>query len=254
MEGYFLIHRQALDGWLWALPLPQFRVALTILAKANWKDGSTWSGGEQVKVARGQLMTSLPKLAEAAGVSIQTVRTSITNLKKADFLTDQSTDRYRLITVTNYERYQDPAGLPNRPSNSSLTAQQQPSNSPATAIETSKQVSRQSRKQNTFDFDAVYQSYPRKQGKAKGMSAIRKLVTTPEEYDALRKAVEKMAEGWRGQNTTYCPIWSTFINQRRWLDDDLPLPSVDPGKPAARPVPSFEPTLDELFERMKAKK
>lgn len=104
------------------------------------------------------------------------------------------------------------------------------------------------------DFERVYEIYPRKQGKKAGMAKVRKLVTTAEDYDALRNAVDQMAKAWRGQETTYCPQWSTFVSQERWRDDQPPLPSVDPGRPVARPVPGFEPTLDELLERMEGKK
>jgi hypothetical protein len=97
------------------------------------------------------------------------------------------------------------------------------------------------------DFERVYEIYPRKQGKKTGMAKVQRMVTTREDYDALRRAVEKMAKGWRGQDTTYCPHWSSFVSQERWRDDDLPMPSVDQGRPAARPVPSFEPTFDELM-------
>jgi hypothetical protein len=247
LVGYFLVHRRALESWLWQLPAPQFKVAFTILAMANWKEGKTFSGGEVVVVERGQLMTSLATLKEKSGESTRTIRTTITNLSKAGFLTNQSTKRFRLITVVNYETYQNPAGATDKVTDSPATKQRQSSDNPPTTIEASKQVNRQSSKQSLFDFDAVYQAYPRKQGKKTGMAKVQRMVTTREDYDALRRAVEKMAKGWRGQDTTYCPHWSSFVSQERWRDDDLPMPSVDQCRPAARPVPSFEPTFDELM-------
>lgn len=131
--GYFKLQR---DGWLWDLPAPQFKVAITILSMANWKDGKTVSGGELVEVKRGQLMTSLPALARKSQCSVQCVRTTLGKLKQFSFLTEESTKRYRLITITNYSKYQDrreheqheEQQSDQQSSNSSLTVQQQSSN------------------------------------------------------------------------------------------------------------------------------
>lgn len=105
--GWVALNREILDSYLWTLPPPQRVVAITILVSANWKRGETFSGGERVVIERGQLMTSLPSLAKLCRIkSIQTIRTGLLNLKKAQFLTWTSTAHYRVITITNYERYQ----------------------------------------------------------------------------------------------------------------------------------------------------
>lgn len=95
-----------MDSWLWDLPDGQFKVAITLLMMANWKEGSTFSRGKLVKVARGQVMTSLPKLAERSKVSIKTVRTSLKNLQSAEFLADEAAGGYRIITILNYDENQ----------------------------------------------------------------------------------------------------------------------------------------------------
>lgn len=105
--GAIWIHRKALESWLWELPAPQFKVAMTILLKANWKPGSGFNGGEAIRIDRGELLTSLEKLAAATKTeSVRTCRTTIHNCEKADFLTRREARKGQVICVTNYDSYQ----------------------------------------------------------------------------------------------------------------------------------------------------
>jgi hypothetical protein len=81
-----------------------------------------------------------------------------------------------------------------------------------------------------FNFDAVYQLYPRKQGKAEGMKAVRAKVKTEADFQLLGTFVERMDRDWRGADTSKCPYWSTFVNQERWRDDE-PLQPQKPDGP-----------------------
>jgi hypothetical protein len=104
-RDFITLQRRVVDSWLWDLPAAQTKVGLTLMLLANWKEGTTFSGG-LVIVKRGQIMTSLDSLAGRSKVSKQTVRTALRNMEKAGFLTNQSTNRYRLITILNYDREQ----------------------------------------------------------------------------------------------------------------------------------------------------
>jgi hypothetical protein len=119
---------------------------MTILAMANWREGKTFSGGEVVEVDRGQLMTSLASLQERSGESTRTIRTTIANLEKAGFLTNKSTKRFRLISIVNYETYQNPAGATDKATDNPATKHRQSTDNPATMIEEGKKVRRQKRK------------------------------------------------------------------------------------------------------------
>lgn len=77
-------------------------VFLYLLIKANVKAGEFGS----IHVLRGQLVTSYTKIAEDLNISIQQVRTSINHLKSTGEITVSTTNRYSIITVVNYSRYQ----------------------------------------------------------------------------------------------------------------------------------------------------
>jgi hypothetical protein len=89
-----------------------------------------------------------------------------------------------------------------------------------------------------FNFDAVYQLYPRKQGKAEGMKAVRAKVKTEADFQLLGTFVARMDRDWRGADTSKCPYWSTFVNQERWRDDE----PLQPQKPDGRSTtPASDP-------------
>lgn len=83
-------------------------VMIQCLILANHEE-KEWEWGSQVfKCKPGQFITSLESLREscAQDVSIQMIRTTIQKLEKWDFLANKSTKTGRLITVKNWELYQ----------------------------------------------------------------------------------------------------------------------------------------------------
>lgn len=69
-----------------------------------------------------------------------------------------------------------------------------------------------------FDFDRIYQQYPRKLGKKQGMLVCRRQITTQAKYDALQTALNNYkAEIERlGTKPEYIKHFSTFMNN--WED------------------------------------
>lgn len=100
-EGYIKLHRQILE-WGWYSDINTFRLFLHLLLKANYKD-LVFEGH---KILRGQLVTSLVKLSSQTGLSVRQVRVSLDKLKLTGEVTDNATNKYRVITVVNYDLYQ----------------------------------------------------------------------------------------------------------------------------------------------------
>jgi hypothetical protein len=74
-----------------------------------------------------------------------------------------------------------------------------------------------------FDFRAVYQAYPRKLGKAKGLAKAAKDVKTDADYQALVGAVGRFVEHHRSAGTEekFIPHFSTFMSEwRDWTEPD----------------------------------
>lgn len=59
------------------------------------------------KLARGQFITSQPSLARNWGWSIQNVRSLLKNLKLTDAITYETDHQVTVVTIVNYNKYQD---------------------------------------------------------------------------------------------------------------------------------------------------
>jgi len=107
--GFFLVARKIVYSSLNFTRPEDFKLAILLLALANWKDGKWYDEREkrEITIKRGQHLTSRAKLSEVTRLSQKTVRTSLNRLKRAGFLAKVSGRGYTLITVCKYERYQN---------------------------------------------------------------------------------------------------------------------------------------------------
>jgi hypothetical protein len=113
-------------------------------------DAKEWEWkGEKFKILPGQTITSLENLATKAGVSIQNVRSALKRFEKLEFLTNESTKTGRLITVLNWELYQEEFETPNKATNKDLTKTQQRPNKDLT---TNKNDKNDKNEKNEFVF------------------------------------------------------------------------------------------------------
>ena len=135
-NGYIRLHRQILKWEWWSNP-NTFRLFLYLLLKANYCDLRF----EGKVIHRGQLITSLPKLAKETSLSIQQVRTSLLKLISTGEITDSSTRHYRIITIVKYDEYQ----TDNRQDNRQSTDNQQTDNRQVTV---SKEIKKDNKDKN----------------------------------------------------------------------------------------------------------
>ena len=109
MSGWICLHRKFLS-WEWYSDLNTKSLFIHLLIKANFED-KKWQG---VEIKRGQFLTGRKVLAKETGLSEQQVRTALERLKSTNEITIKSTSRYSIITLNNYNTYQDeqPANQP----------------------------------------------------------------------------------------------------------------------------------------------
>lgn len=102
MEGWITLHRKFLS-WEWFDKPEMVQLFIWLLLNANYTD-KKWQG--QV-IKRGQILTTTPKIMEALRLSEQQARTCIGRLKSTGEITCKSTNKYTIITICNYDRYQN---------------------------------------------------------------------------------------------------------------------------------------------------
>ena len=161
--GYFKLWRELMTKPIWLESTPEQKVILiTLLSMANFGEKEWEWQGKGYKAKRGQFVTSLPSIAKNAGINItiQNVRTALKRFEKYGFLTDQSTNRNRLITIVNWELYQQN----DNELTGNLTGSQQAPNRHLTAREEGKE-GKERKNIYTTDFETFYSEYPRPEDK-----------------------------------------------------------------------------------------
>ena len=123
MNGFIKLYRSLLD-WDWIAEPNTLSVFIQLLLRARFVNGH-WKG---VSIESGQLITSLKSLSSATGLSIQSVRTSLKHLESTGEITVKVTNKYRIITVTNWGKYQTISPSATNKSTDYLTDSQQVAN------------------------------------------------------------------------------------------------------------------------------
>jgi len=102
LNGYIKIHRKLLD-WGWYTDNVVKIVFFHLMLTANFKE-QQWRGRT---ILRGQLITSTAHLAAELGLSVQQVRTALKKLNSTGEITSETTNKYTLITIENWDKYQN---------------------------------------------------------------------------------------------------------------------------------------------------
>lgn len=101
MEGWISLHRKFL-GWEWFDKPEMVQMFIWLLLNANYTD-KKW---RSIEVKRGQLIVTSPMIQEALNLSEQRTKTCIQRLKSTGEITTKSTNKYTIVTICNYDRYQ----------------------------------------------------------------------------------------------------------------------------------------------------
>ena len=108
-KGYILLHRKIWDNpvlvtgerfdhmsaWLW------------LITHANYTEKSVMIRGNLYKIQRGQVFTSVRKLADVWGWDKETVCRTLNLLEREEMIYKTRTPNGTLITIRNFLKYQD---------------------------------------------------------------------------------------------------------------------------------------------------
>jgi len=104
-QGWVCVHRQLLDNPIFKND-KIFRVFMFCLLRAQHTAGDQLVGDSVVYLDAGQLATGRISISDKTGLSQQSVRTAISKLEKLGILTIKPTTKYSVITMTNWDKYQ----------------------------------------------------------------------------------------------------------------------------------------------------
>lgn len=101
-EGWVCFYRKITE-WEWYSTPNMLHLFFHMIVSANHKDGK-WKG---VDIKRGQLATGRKALSAAIGVSEQSIRTCLARLERTGEITQKPTSKFSIITICNYDDYQE---------------------------------------------------------------------------------------------------------------------------------------------------
>jgi len=89
--------------WRWWQNRNTLQVFLWLLLEANVSDHAF----ENEIIHRGEVATSLKSISKSTGLTIMEVRTALKHLKLTGEVTCRTSNRYQVISIVNYNTYQD---------------------------------------------------------------------------------------------------------------------------------------------------
>jgi hypothetical protein len=265
--GAIWLHRKALDSavfqddWLW-------RLWSWCMMMANWKTGHTRDG---IEIPPGSFMTSGDRAAEALSVDRSKLRRGLAKLQKLGNIVVNSTNSYTIITICNWESYQngdlnDRPTPDQRPTDGQPTPDQRP-----TTIEqgnngtTSQQNERPSGKRTAHVYHPTFlpfwEGWPehRREKKKRAFEAWKRAarrVMTEKGFEDKQEAIKFLYDEMVAYRETekgkgrFCVQPATWLNGSCWDDSALSQTRGDDGE-VARPKQEKLPTFEELRDRCK---
>lgn len=108
-KGWIKTYRKLQDCWIWLdkEPFDRRSAWIDLLLTANHSDKKILFNGELITVKRGQILTSIRKLSEKWKWSYEKC-TRFLKILESDGMLHKQSDNFRtLLTIVNYEVYQD---------------------------------------------------------------------------------------------------------------------------------------------------
>lgn len=110
--------------WEWFTIPEMVQIFIYLLANAAYKDTS-YQGRT---IRRGQLITSVENIRSDTRLSTQQIRTCLKRLESTNEITRKSTNKFSVITICNYDKYQADKEDEQQPNNNPITNEQQSNN------------------------------------------------------------------------------------------------------------------------------
>lgn len=226
MDGWIKLWRKLLESDMYInLNAKQRDILIQCLLLANHKQRD-WTWGKNIFHCNpGQFVTSLDSLRKRCSkdISIRNIRTALKELEKWYFLTNKTTKTGRLITICNWETYQNAETALNKDNDKQVTKKRQTGDKQVT---TNKNVKKEKNVKNKHSelfsgkkyFEKIWERYPFKDGKKAALMHYQASVKTSGDYNRINIALNNYLESKhvkRGYIKSG-PTW--FENWEDWVD------------------------------------
>jgi len=124
MQGWIKVHRKIQDNAISKSP-EYFALWIHLLLLANHKKSEFIFNGIKIALESGQFVTGRKKLAEISGVQESKIERILNYLKSEQQIEQQTNNKFRLITIINWDDYQEVEQQTEQPVNNKRTTTEQ---------------------------------------------------------------------------------------------------------------------------------
>ena len=237
MDGWLKLYRSILDSAVFQ-DAEILKVWIWLLCNVAFEQHDTICYGKVITIKPGQIATGRKKIAQCTDLNENKVYRALTTLKSLGNIEIKATNKYSIITVVNWDKYQDEnvkRTSSEQQNNSRTTTDEQQNNSKPTQHKNGKNGKKEKNIYICSFFQSVWDEYPKKLGKNKvTKSAMKQLEEAGEDtvMEAVRRYEKKKKR--EGTDEKYIMHGSTFFNGA-WKDylESSEL-SEEPQKPKRR--------------------
>ena len=227
MDGWLKLYRSILDSAVFQ-DAEVLKVWIWLLCNVAFEQHDTICYGKVIHLKPGQIATGRKKIAQCTDLNETKVYRALTALKSLGNIEIKATNKYSIITVVNWDKYQDENGkrtANEQQTNSKTTTEEQQDNSKRTQHKNGKNVKKEKNIYICSFFQFVWDEYPKKLGKNKVTKAAMEQMEEAGE-DAVMAAVRRYVEKIKrdGTDEKYIMHGSTFFNGawRDYVVEDKP--------------------------------
>lgn len=217
-QGWIAVHRKILENpactkdsdhaWLW----------IVMLLKANHDDNFFIWNGKKVTCKRGQFLTSRKSLAKESGIQESKIERILKCFKSDQQIEQQNMYTNRLITIKNYDKYQQVEQQNERQMNSKRTASEQQVNTNNNENNENKK-----KKQTKKKPAMVKKAYGEFENVELSDSEYKKLLDKFGE-DGTHSRIENLSLGIESKGYKYSSHYATILNWERRREEKNPKP------------------------------
>lgn len=227
MDGWLKLYRSILDSAVFQ-DAEILKVWIWLLCNVAFEQHDTICYGKVIHLKPGQIATGRKKIAQCTDLNENKVYRALTVLKSLGNIEIKATNKYSIITVVNWDKYQDEnvkRTSSEQQNNSKTTTEEQQGDSKRTQHKNGKNEKKEKNIYICSFFQSVWDEYPKKLGKNKVTKAAMEQLEEAGEtavMDAVRRYVEKIKRD--GTEEKYIMHGSTFFNGawRDYVVEDKP--------------------------------
>jgi len=212
-KGWIKLHRQFLE-WEWYDEPNCLRVFIHCLLKANHKDKRY--RGDVIK--RGTFVTSLEILSFELNLTVQQIRTVFDKLESTGEINRQSNRRGTILSICNYNSYQNEESKNNKQDNNEITGKQQTSNRKLTGTKNEKNEKNENNIIPTLSEVEEYFKESNKIDKSHVKLEAENFINHYESLDWKRN--RKKIKNWKLQASTWSNNYLKFNITKRNVHDN----------------------------------